>query len=101
MNKYEILPIHAFALRGDTESIRLLLDHGADPNARTGSTAPESPLDTAIFFNKPETAKLLIERGAKPTKRTSELIKHCETPEMLRIVRAGLNSMKKGLPHRR
>lgn len=96
------MPIHLFALHGDTESIRLLLDHGANPNARTGfSLDPQSPLDMAVFFNHPDTVELLMERGAKPTKRTTESRKRSGNPEMLRIIRKGTNTLRKGPPHRR
>ena len=50
------------ALMGHTEVVALLLEHGADVNAksRDGSTA----LHTSAFLGRVETVKLLLEKGA-------------------------------------
>ncbi len=55
------------ALMGHTEIVELLLEHGADVNAksRDGSTA----LHTAAFLGRVETVKLLLEKGADTTLR--------------------------------
>lgn len=53
--------MHA-ASDGDLATTRLLLDHGADPNARNGSN--ELPLGYACSYEQWEAAKLLVERGA-------------------------------------
>ena len=47
---------------GDLELMRVLLDHGAEVNARNGSN--ELPLGYACSYEKWDAAKLLIERGA-------------------------------------
>lgn len=54
---------------GHTKVVALLLEHGADVNAkgRDGSTA----LHTAAFFGRPETVKFLLEKGADPTLRNN------------------------------
>lgn len=42
--------------------VRLLLDHGADPNLSDGW---ESPLQAAAFYEHLDVMELLIQRGAK------------------------------------
>ena len=57
------------ALMGHTEIVALLLEHGADVNAksRDGGTA----LHTAAFLGRAETTKLLLEKGADTTLRNN------------------------------
>ena len=57
------------ALMGHTEVVALLLEHGADVNARSrdGGTA----LHTAAFLGRAETVKLLLEKGADTTLRNN------------------------------
>ncbi len=55
-------PLMTAAANGDLESMRLLLDHGADPHARNESN--ELPLGYACSYGQWEAAKLLVERGA-------------------------------------
>lgn len=57
------------ALMGHTKVVALLLEHGADVNAksRDGSTA----LHTAAFLGRVETVKLLLEKGADTTLRNN------------------------------
>ena len=57
------------ALMGHTEVVALLLEHGADVNAksRDGGTA----LHTAAFLGRAETVKLLLEKGADTTLRNN------------------------------
>jgi hypothetical protein len=51
-------PLHAAAMRGDLPVIRLLLDHGADPNIRdTGYDA--TPAGWAEHHDQPEAQRLL------------------------------------------
>jgi ankyrin repeat protein len=96
------LPIHRFALLGDAESIRLLLDRGVAPNAPTGNPDPETPLDIAVLFNRRcDVAKLLLDRGAKPTQRTLAAAERSNNMDMIRLIRARLNSRPKRPPHRR
>jgi ankyrin repeat protein len=47
---------------GGIETMRLLLDHGADPNAQNERN--ELPLGFACSYGNWEAAKLLVERGA-------------------------------------
>ena len=55
------------ALMGHTDIVSLLLEHGADVNARSkdGGTA----LHAAAFLGRAETVKLLLDKGADPTLR--------------------------------
>ena len=57
------------ALMGHTEVVALLLEHGADVNAksRDGGTA----LHTAAFLGRAETVKRLLEKGADTTLRNN------------------------------
>ena len=57
------------ALMGHTEVVALLLEHGADVNAksRDGGTA----LHTAAFLGRAETTALLLEKGADTTLRNN------------------------------
>lgn len=50
------------AADGDLASLRLLLDYGADPDARNGRS--EVPLGYACSYEQWEAAQLLVERGA-------------------------------------
>ena len=51
------------ARRGALESVKLLLEHGADANGRTDDTT-EAPLHKAAGEGHTEVVKLLIEKGA-------------------------------------
>lgn len=58
-------------LRGDTDTVRQLLDQGADPNAKLSNVYQAqhysiSPLMIAVWKGHEELAKLLLERGANP-----------------------------------
>ena len=58
------------AVMGHTKAVAILLEHGADINAksRDGGTA----LHTAAFFGRIETAKLLLEKGADTTLQNND-----------------------------
>ncbi|MFZ4762866.1 MAG: ankyrin repeat domain-containing protein [Alphaproteobacteria bacterium] len=94
--RYQETPLHQAAEKGDVNLIYLLLEHGADVNARdqmgrtplfyifTGTPEaanlllhsgadPETvnqqnstPLHTAIYFSNPDMVELLLQHGANP-----------------------------------
>ena len=61
-NAQKVAPLHAAAAVRDLDTMRLLLDRGADPNARQqqGFVA----LQTAAIHGDTEMAKLLLDHGA-------------------------------------
>jgi ankyrin repeat protein len=73
--------LHAVAGSTNAEAVRLLLDHGADPNARTkprmttyrfwrdARVRGETPLHHAAAWGSPEVIQLLLDAGADPTVR--------------------------------
>ena len=52
-------PLHYAAAAGDLDGIRLLLAHGADPNARTRIDACATPLEEAEILGRDQAAQLL------------------------------------------
>ena len=69
-------PLMQVAADGELESMRLLLDHGADPNARNGSN--EVPLGFACSYEQWEAAELLVKRGADVNGIEREGITHLD-----------------------
>lgn len=57
-------PLHWAAIAGSLKGAAMLLDHGADPNARDRDG--RTPLHWAAHNNRPEIVSLLINRGADP-----------------------------------
>jgi ankyrin repeat protein len=53
--------LHSAAHNGQTKLVRLLIDHGADINAKTDNG--QTPLLLAIEKNCDETAEILIKNG--------------------------------------
>ena len=64
--------LHLAAFSGNAEAARLILDRGADANARARTKFKNTPLQTALLSGQYETAKLLLERGADPLVRQSQ-----------------------------
>jgi len=60
-------PIHHAARNGDTDVVRLLIEHGADVNAR--NTRGHTVLYCAGGHGHVETLRLLLERGSDPDVR--------------------------------
>jgi ankyrin repeat protein len=59
--------LHLAIFGGSEEAVRLLLEHGADPNAlATARIARVRPLGTAAFVRRPDLEKILLEAGADP-----------------------------------
>jgi len=69
-NAQRVAPVHAAASVGDVETMRLLLDRGADPNAR--QQAGFVPLHAAAGNGDLDMARLLIARGADRHARTDD-----------------------------
>lgn len=60
-------PLKNAATQGHLEIVRLLLQHGADPNLREEGIAPHGhALYAAVANRHPEVARLLLEHGAFP-----------------------------------
>jgi len=69
-NAQRVAPVHAAASVGDVETMRLLLDRGADPNAR--QQLGFTPLHAAAGNGDLEMGKLLVARGADRHARTDD-----------------------------
>ncbi len=69
-NPQRVAPVHSAATVQDYATMKLLLEHGADPNARQqmGYTA----LHTAASHGDVEMAKLLMQHGADAHARTED-----------------------------
>jgi ankyrin repeat protein len=60
-------PLKNAAARGHIEIVKLLLEHGADPNLREEGIAPHGhSLYSAVYYGHYEIAKLLLAKGAYP-----------------------------------
>jgi ankyrin repeat protein len=57
-------PLHLAAFFGQTEAARVLLDQGAEVNARSTNAMENMPLHAAAAGHHIEVVKLLIDRGA-------------------------------------
>jgi ankyrin repeat protein len=57
-------PLHAAAFGGNTLAARLLLDAGADVDARARNRFANTPLQVALLTRSREVARLLLSRGA-------------------------------------
>jgi ankyrin repeat protein len=63
--------LHLAAFSGVPGVVQLLLERGADINARARTKFKNTPLQTALLTGQLATAKLLLERGADPLVRQS------------------------------
>src|SRR4029078_3350357 len=59
-------PISAAAQRNDLAMVKLLLDHGADPNLPEHGAPRGHALWVAVYNRYREVARLLVEHGADP-----------------------------------
>jgi ankyrin repeat protein len=81
-SKLQLMPLHLAALHGRRRIAGLLIDHGADVNAKGGLRGDDTPLllavsgrlgdDSPVAQAKREVAKLLLGKGADPNTPTSE-----------------------------
>ena len=62
LNRYGVSLLHQAAAKGDTEGVKLLLEHGAEVNRQ--SLNGSSPLHEAVREGNAVTASILIEHGA-------------------------------------
>jgi ankyrin repeat protein len=63
-NPFRVRPVHAATAAYDRESMRLLLEAGADPNQR--QQGGFTPLHSAAHHDDVEMARLLLDHGADP-----------------------------------
>jgi len=61
--------LHLAAFSGVPGAVQLVLDRGAELNARARSKFKNTPLQAALLTGQAATAKLLLERGADPLVR--------------------------------
>ena len=59
-------PISVAASRDDLEMVKLLLDHGADPNLPEEGAPRGHALWDAVYHERREMARVLVEHGADP-----------------------------------
>jgi ankyrin repeat protein len=71
-------PISAATERGDLEMVKLLLDHGADPNLPEEGAPRGHALWNAVYHRKRELARLLVDHGADP----NAMVESSGTPMM-------------------
>lgn len=69
-NAMLVAPVHAAATQGDREILQLLLERGADPNAR--QQGDYTPLHSSANRGDHDSARLLIARGADPHATASD-----------------------------
>jgi ankyrin repeat protein len=69
-NAQRVAPLHSAASVGDIETMRLLLDRGADPNAR--QAAGFTAMHAAAGNGDLDMARLLVARGADRHARTDD-----------------------------
>lgn len=93
--------LHFAARSGNVPRIRLLLDHGANPNARRYDRF--TPLDVAVFFGNKEAAIVLLQRGTQATALTLAQARRQGDPTMIRKIRLALQGERLVRPpaHRR
>ena len=83
-------PITAAARRADSEMVKLLLEHEADPNLPEDGAPVGEALWTAVYQNQPEMVKLLLEHGANPNtspESSGSAVMHARhNPEVLALL---------------
>lgn len=90
--------LHLLAKRGDTRSVKWLLDRGVDPNERWSHWgASVTPLHLAASRGNADIVRLLLDAGADPRIRDSMhdgdalgWAEHFQQPDVVQILRAHL-----------
>ena len=72
-------PISAAASRNDLEMVKLLLEHGADPNLPEHGARRGHALFTTVYNRRRDIARVLLEHGADP----NGMVESGGTPTML------------------
>ena len=85
-------PISIAADQGDLEMVRVLLQHGADPNLPEEGAPRGHALWTAVYHRRREMARVLVEHGADPNamvESSGTPVGHArKDPELLAVLRA-------------
>ncbi|KAF1848808.1 uncharacterized protein K460DRAFT_81148 [Cucurbitaria berberidis CBS 394.84] len=89
-------PLHLAAQRGDIELARILLEFGADVNAK--DSEPSTVLDLAVSHNRREFVALLLDNGVDETKLSPRNMKRFK--EMKSVVNFSKN-IPKSAPKRK
>lgn len=83
-------PLTAAARRKDLQMVKLLLDHGADPNLPEDGAPVGVALWWAVYLVQPEMVRLLLEHGANPNtspESSGSAVAHARhNPEILALL---------------
>lgn len=66
MSQDGFTPLSLAAAFNEDSVVRVLLERGADPNARSRSLGGVAPLHAAVFGRKPDNVRALVQAGADP-----------------------------------
>ncbi|MBV9123142.1 MAG: ankyrin repeat domain-containing protein [Planctomycetes bacterium] len=87
-------PLHRAANAGNLDMVRLLVEHGADLNARTRIDGHETPIMEAALRGQVEVIEYLLQKGADPTLVTiygetaEQKARSHKHPEVVRVLQS-------------